>query len=51
VVEFVSSKERMKNFGINIKGICKSSIMHHEIVVTEGLSRKFLGMVTHVAKK
>lgn len=34
------SKERMKIFETHLKGIYKSSIMHHEVVVTKGLSQK-----------
>jgi hypothetical protein len=38
VTEFVSSKERMKSFGVDLEGILRSSIMHHEVVVIEGFS-------------
>jgi len=51
VAKFLFSKERMKNFGTNLKGICKSSVIHHEVVVTKGLNQKNSRMVTHVAKK
>jgi len=44
-------KGKDENLWEDLEGICRSSIMYHKVVVTEGFSQMFLGVVTHVAKK
>lgn len=40
MARFMLLKVRMKNCGINVRGICKVFMLHLEVVMIEGLNKK-----------
>jgi hypothetical protein len=51
VAGFVLLKVRMKNYGTSLRRIYNFFMLHFEVMITEGLDQKSLGVVIGVTKK